>query len=413
MNTIIDHLFGAASFIPHGYCLLWRPDLVALHAISDSIIALSYFTIPVGIVYFIHHRPDFGYSGIFGCFAAFIVACGLTHLAGLVTLWAPYYGLQGLIKAGTATISLITAYLIWPIIPQALTIMSPATLNAINKELESKIAENSRVTTELRSMHENLEDRVKERTAELVEANGRLTRYSYIASHDLQEPLRKIITFAEILEAAMTTGNSQEADYARQAMKDAAIRARTLVADLLDLSRASHEEVSTTSVSVKETVESVLNDLAEHISKARAEIVINLPEIFVKADKIQFASLLQNLVGNSLKYRDPYRTARIEILGSYDDRSIFVLSIKDNGIGFGPQYTTEIFEPFVRLHKRTDYPGTGIGLSICAAIAKRHGWKLVGKGQVGIGATFTLTIDLENRAGKAIADVETLGLVGT
>src|SRR5215470_18736395 len=166
MNTIIEYLFGVASFIPHGYCLLWRPDLVALHAISDSIIAISYFTIPVGIVYFIHHRPDFGYSGIFGCFAAFIVACGLTHVAGLVTLWAPYYGLQGLIKAGTATISLITAYLIWPIIPQALTVMSPSTLNAINKELESKIDENVRVTSELRSMQENLEDRVRERTAE-------------------------------------------------------------------------------------------------------------------------------------------------------------------------------------------------------------------------------------------------------
>src|SRR5262245_50303084 len=104
MSSIIEYLFGAASFVPHGYCLLWRPDLVALHAISDSMIALAYFTIPVGLWYFARHRTDLQFRGVFFLFGAFILLCGLTHVVGLITLWAPVYGLQGIIKAATAVV---------------------------------------------------------------------------------------------------------------------------------------------------------------------------------------------------------------------------------------------------------------------------------------------------------------------
>lgn len=114
MRDVINYLLNTASFVPHGYCLLWRPDLVWVHAISDLLIALAYFSIPLALVDFVRRRRDLRFKWIFWMFAAFITACGLTHVAGLVTLWQPYYGAQGLIKAWTAFVSLGTAVAIWP-----------------------------------------------------------------------------------------------------------------------------------------------------------------------------------------------------------------------------------------------------------------------------------------------------------
>ena len=109
MQTIVDYLFGAASFVPHGYCLLWRPDLVALHAVSDGLIFLAYASIPAALVMFVRRRPDLEHRWTLVLFAAFILACGLTHLVAAITLWEAYYGLQGVVKAITALVSVLTA----------------------------------------------------------------------------------------------------------------------------------------------------------------------------------------------------------------------------------------------------------------------------------------------------------------
>jgi len=122
MRETVEYLFGAASFMPHGYCLLWRPDLVAMHALSDGAIALSYLSIPMALAVFVRRRIDLEYKWVFWLFVAFIVACGTTHLVGLVTLWQPVYGLQGLIKVATAGVSVTTALLLWPLIPKALAL---------------------------------------------------------------------------------------------------------------------------------------------------------------------------------------------------------------------------------------------------------------------------------------------------
>ena len=126
MPDLLDYLFGAASFMPHGYCLLWRPDLVALHAVADALTAAAYFAIPCAILVFLRRRGDLHYPWMAGLFAAFILACGLTHVADLATLWVPVYGLQGLLKAGTAIISVTTAVALWPLLPRLLALPSPA-----------------------------------------------------------------------------------------------------------------------------------------------------------------------------------------------------------------------------------------------------------------------------------------------
>lgn len=174
MQAVLEYLFGAASFVPHGYCLLWRPDLVALHAISDLVTAAAYFAIPAGLFVLQRRRGDLEYRWLFRLFATFIFACGTTHLLDLATLWQPLYGLQGLVKAATALVSAVTAAVFWPVIPKALALPGLGTLRATNARLEAEIAARIRAEETLRQAHEELEQRVQERTSALADLNVRL-----------------------------------------------------------------------------------------------------------------------------------------------------------------------------------------------------------------------------------------------
>lgn len=169
--NLLEWLFGAASFVPHGVCLLWRPDLVALHAVSDVLIALAYFAIPAAIWWFVKRRKDLTaeHRRIAVLFSAFIVWCGVTHLGGLITLWAPFYGLQGLIKATTAAVSVVTAFAVWPILPKLLEVPSPAALAAANAKLTEALAE-------LEAVKADLERQVAERTEDVRLLNVRFER---------------------------------------------------------------------------------------------------------------------------------------------------------------------------------------------------------------------------------------------
>ena len=168
MQGILDWLFGAATFIPHGVCLAWRPDLVALHAASDLVIAASYFAIPAAIAAFVGRRGDLtqGHQRIAWLFAAFITLCGLTHVAGIVTLWAPLYGLQALIKAATALVSIVTAVALFPLLPKLVALPSPAALKA-------EVDAHKRTMAELEAARADLEAQVAARTAELRVLNRR------------------------------------------------------------------------------------------------------------------------------------------------------------------------------------------------------------------------------------------------
>ena len=174
MTTVIDYLIGAANFIPHGVCLAWRPDLVAMHLGSDILIFLSYSSIPFAIYYFVKKRTDLQYKIVFLLFAIFILACGFTHMMGAITLWYPVYGLHGIVKVFTALISIATAILVWPILPKALALPSPGKLQTANDRLITEIEQRKSVEEDLRAVQRELEDRVKQRTIELERTNEQL-----------------------------------------------------------------------------------------------------------------------------------------------------------------------------------------------------------------------------------------------
>ena len=126
MWTTFQQLFNDSTLSPHGFCLLWRPDLVWLQVSSDAVIALAYFSIPFALAMFAANRPDVKYGWVFWSFATFIMACGMTHVMSIWTLWVPDYGWEGTVKALTAAASISTAIALWPLLPKVLAYPTPA-----------------------------------------------------------------------------------------------------------------------------------------------------------------------------------------------------------------------------------------------------------------------------------------------
>jgi PAS domain S-box-containing protein len=165
-----------SDFVPHGYCLLWNKDLVWLHVVSDSLITIAYYSIPLTLLYFVRKRQDMAFHWIFLMFATFIFACGTTHLMALWTLWDPVYRFEGFIKLITAGVSMATAIVLIPLVPKALALPSPSQLEAKNWDLRKEILERERAEEALRKAREELEIRVEERTAEISRANELLRK---------------------------------------------------------------------------------------------------------------------------------------------------------------------------------------------------------------------------------------------
>src|SRR5712664_1925223 len=120
MMAFFERLLNTSMYSPHGICLLWEPELIWLHVVSDTVIALAYFSIPFALSIFVSKRPDVEFGWVFWAFAAFITACGMTHVFAIWTLWVPDYAIEGFVKAFTAAVSILTAVMLWPLLPKLL-----------------------------------------------------------------------------------------------------------------------------------------------------------------------------------------------------------------------------------------------------------------------------------------------------
>src|SRR4051794_39784291 len=141
MLQVINGLFSSDTFMPHGMCFNWQPEMIWLHVVSDAAIALAYYSIPFSLIYFISKRRDFEFRYMFLLFGIFILACGTTHLMGIWTIWNPDYAADGMIKAITAVASVGTALIVWRVMPEALALPSPAQLREANSALTKQVHE--------------------------------------------------------------------------------------------------------------------------------------------------------------------------------------------------------------------------------------------------------------------------------
>jgi PAS domain S-box-containing protein len=173
MMEFLKKLF-ASDLMAHGYCYLWRPEIVWLHVVSDTLITLAYYSIPVTLVYFVRKRRDLPFHWMFLMFGAFILGCGTTHVMEVWTIWHGTYRLAGIIKLITAGLSVSTAVALVPLMPKALALPSPALLEAANHELEQEVCNRQLAEEEIKRLNESLERRVHERTAQLEAANQEL-----------------------------------------------------------------------------------------------------------------------------------------------------------------------------------------------------------------------------------------------
>lgn len=380
----------ALDFMPHGHCYFWRPEVLWLNVGSDALIALSYYSIPLALFVFVKRREDIAFKQVFVLFGAFILACGSTHVLEAVTVWHPVYRFEGMLKLVTALVSAVTAVVLWRLMPNALALPSPAQLAEANAQLRAEVDHRERAEAELRALNAELEDRVRQRTEELRRSNEDLEQFAYVASHDLQEPLRAVSMYVQLLERRyhdqLDAEGKKFIGYATQG----ASRMRELIHDLLAYSRASTQEQHLQTIEAADALARAEANVRGALEEAGGRITHD-PLPSVRADETQLTQVFQNLLSNAIKYRSPDEPLQVHVWAEREGDTV-AFHVRDNGIGVEPDYHEQIFEPFRRLHTRAEYPGSGLGLSICKRLVERHGGRIEVESEPGRGATFHIQL---------------------
>ena len=300
-------------------------------------------------------------------------------------------------------------------------------LRAARDELERRVGERTR---ELAAANTGLAEEIRQRiqiekelqtlNQELERSNRELQDFAFVASHDLQEPLRKIQAFGDLLKNDFADALGSEGRDFVERMQHAARRMNTLIQDLLTFSRVTTKAQPFMPVDLTGVAREVISDLETRIKQTGGQVEIGqLPEI--EADPLQMRQLLQNLIANALKFHRP-DAAPVVKLDSYrltsghgnnnhnghdgqarvqldESNHFYQITVADNGIGFEEKYLDRIFTPFQRLHTRGEYEGTGMGLAVCRKIVERHGGTITAKSQPGVGTTFLITLPVTHSEG--------------
>lgn len=532
-------LFDTSDWPPRWHCGRWSEFHGWFYIVSDLLVWSAYFAIPLLILRYISRKQNPQFMRLYFLFAAFILACGATHLLDAILFWVPVYRLSALMRFVTGVVSWLTVFHLIRILPTAFSLKSAAELEAevrqrrqaeealtlTNRQLneaqeiarlgywEWNVPENRlswsetmyalygmqrsdhaplsyanfleavhpddramvddtirraaetkvfpqfyhRIqwpTGEVRTIHARGEivlgagDEVlkmlgtgqdvteqRQAQAELLQkslqleaVNDELQKFVYIASHDLQEPLRKISAFASLLEREDGAVLSERGRVYLGKITNAAGRMQHLIEDLLQFSRLTNAPLTFSQVDLNEVVAQVRSDLEIAIDQSGAQIDVGpLPRL--DANATQMGQLIQNLLSNALKFRKETEPPRIRLhatillgselppafaqatepvnpLLSRATERFCCLRMEDNGIGFDEAYLDQIFLLFQRLHPKTRYAGTGIGLAICQKIVSMHQGYLTAASQPGQGTTFFVYLPLTQRAPAASARPE-------
>ncbi|HQS68084.1 MULTISPECIES: ATP-binding protein [unclassified Novosphingobium] len=364
---------------PHGYCLLWQPDLLALHVISDLVIGLAYFSIPVALAVYLIRRKDMQFTWMIWLFAAFILACGTTHFLSILVLWVPAYGLEGVVKAFTAIVSIGTAILIWPLLPKLLALPSPAQLQRLNDQLLKEAEERAAVESQLRQ-------------AQKMEALGQLTGG---IAHDFNNLL--MIVSGNVERALRIAPQAAPERRNLENALTATTRAGELTGQLLAFARKG------TLMLIAQNVESIVTGIHDLLVRAAGERIVvevaiapDLPPVVV--DRNQLENAVLNLVINA---RDATPDGGVIRIAAQDAGAEIRLSVSDTGAGMDAQTLHRATEPFF-----TTKPvgsGSGLGLSQVYGFVEQIGGRMEIVSEPGTGTVVTLYLPKE--AVRDVADI--------
>ena len=452
--TVWSQLFSSSSFVPHGHCYLWQTNLVSLHVVSDALIALAYYSIPITLFYLVRKRHDLPFEWVFLLFAAFIVSCGTTHILDIWTLWYPTYWVSGLVKAFTALISVIAAVQLFPLMPKVLALPSPAQLENANLALHAQVTERLRIEKELKRYQTQLESLVAERTQALTDANHTLqeeiierrqieeernrllTReqaaraeaeqanrikdeFLAVLSHELRTPMGPILGWSKLL-----LGGKLDPMKSRIALTTIERNAKLqvqLIADLLDVSKILSGKLSlnVTAVDLNTVITAALEtvQLAADAKTLQVQTLLPTTASIVRGDVVRLQQVVWNLLSNAIKFMPI--GGQIEVSLAHVDTQAQI-RVKDTGKGISVSFLPYVFDHFRQEDGTTTrhFGGLGLGLAISRQIVELHGGRIwvesLGENQ---GATFTVELPLlrtpnliENVADTALASLDDLPL---
>lgn len=381
----------AGNLAPHGYCLLWDPQLIWTHVLADALIAGAYFSIPIAIIRFVTRRSDIQFSWIFWLFALFIVACGTTHLMAIYTLWYPAYAWEAVIKVVTAIASVGTAVVLWPLIPRALALPSPLQLREANEELGRRVAERDEALERLQreiADRERAEDALRQ--AQKMEAVGQLTGG---IAHDFNNLLQAVSGMLGLIAR-----HPEDADrvqrWAEHGLK-AAERGSRLTGQLLAFSRVQRLDLQPTLV--QPLVEGMIDLLSRSIGPNIAiRTNFQARDAAVIADKTQLELALLNLAINARDAMPDGGTLTISTLDAdhlagedYPEGAVKI-RVTDTGVGMSPDVVARALEPFFTT--KGVGKGTGLGLSMVYGVAKQSGGNVRIESQMGEGTNVIITL---------------------
>jgi two-component sensor histidine kinase len=326
------HLFWSDEFMPHGHCFLWRPDLMTLHIASDAVIAFSYYSIPFALIYFIVRRPDVQFRWIAVLFGVFILACGTTHVLGIVVLWDPIYWVDGGVKAITAVSSILTAILVWRIMPQALAIPSTGQLQDAVVNLGTEVASRRRVEEEVRALNIVLESRVGERTLELERSNAELKAAIHAKEVLLQEVHHRVKNNLQVASALLTMQAATAAAGLRPHFQDSAARIEAMgrVHDQL------HRVPNVAALDLGAYLRTLADDLARIYGRADIATDFVLPESPVWIDfesANPLVLILNEALSNAYKHAFPGGSSGNVRISLGHGTNGPVVTIADDGVG--------------------------------------------------------------------------------
>ena len=423
MTDFLAGLFDN-SFMPHGMCYQWDPGIVWLHAVSDGVIAMSYFVIPLLLVSLVRKRPDLDFKWMFVLFGAFILACGTTHLLEIWTIWNGTYRVTGVVKGLTAGISAATAVLLIPLVPRAAALPSPSDLAAANEALRREIDRRTEAEEELRILNQDLEARVAERTAHLEALNGELersraalavakeaaeeasqakSRFLANMSHELRTPLNAVIGYSELLQEEVEDAGLRTFLPELHKIHAAGRNLLSLVNNVLDLSKieAGKMEIAPKDFDVNSATEEVVTTVEPLLDRNGNRLAVEIEPGLgaMHNDETKFRQILFNLLGNAAKFTTDGTVTLTMSRAGEAGADMLVFRVADTGIGMSEEQLRGVFMPFYQGEEGA-YEGTGLGLAITRQLCEMMGGGIAVESERGEGTAFTVRLPFRLNSGR-------------